>query len=99
MARATHVTAQANNQLLRRLEALGAVDRPETPATGRALPAALTDKGRELLARAEHAVAAVDQQVLAGLTATEQRQLKSLLAKAGVAHRRETDCSPASPCA
>jgi len=97
LARATHVTAQANNQLLRRLESLGAVDRATTPATGRALPAELTDKGRELLARAERAVAAVDQQVLAGLTATEQRELKSLLAKAGEAHRKETDCSLATP--
>ena len=61
------------------------------------MPAELTDKGRELLARAERAVAAVDQQVLAGLTVTEQHQLKSLLAKAGEAHRKETNCSLATP--
>ena len=94
LARATHVTAQATNQLLHRLEALGAVNRPETAAAGRALPAELSDEGRELLARAERAVAAVDEQVLAGLTATEQRQLKSLLAKAAVAYSRGASCSP-----
>lgn len=82
LARDTHVTAQAANQLLHRLENLGAVTRPTTPSAGRALPAELTDAGRELLARAERAVYGVDDQVLAGLTPAQQRQLKALLVTA-----------------
>lgn len=96
LARATHVTAQATNQLLHRLEALGAVNRPDTAAAGRALPAELTDEGRELLAHAECAVAAADNEILAGLTATEGQQLRTLLAKAG-AVRWESGCPPITP--
>lgn len=82
LARDTHVTAQAANQLLHRLENLGAVTRPATPSAGRALPAELTESGRDLLARAERAVYGVDDQVLAGLTPPQQRQLKALLVTA-----------------
>lgn len=85
LARDTHVTAQAANQLLRRLEALGAVSRPAAATAGRALPAQLTDEGQELLARAERAVASVDDTVLSGLTPEQQVELKMLLHKA-VAH-------------
>lgn len=93
LARDTHVTAQATNQLLHRLEAVGAVRRPAAATAGRALPAELTDEGRELLARAERAVQAVDDQVLAGLSPTERRQLKSLLHKAGTC-RMPDHCGP-----
>ena len=79
LARDTHVTAQAMNQLFHRLEAIGAVRRPATPPAGRALPAELTAEGRKLLKRAEHAVHVADQRVLDRLTPTEQRQLKKLL--------------------
>ena len=93
LARDTHVTAQAANQLLHRLEALGAVSRPVTPASGRSLPAELTPEGKSLLARAERAVEKVDDHVLAGLTPAQQRQLKALLAKA-VGNQARTDCGP-----
>ena len=82
LARATNVSAQATNQVLLRLEAQGAVRRPPVAATGRSLPAELTDQGRDLLVRAEQAVAGVDELVLAGLSAVEQRQLRTLLVKA-----------------
>ena len=93
LARDTHVTAQAANQLLHRLEALGAVSRPVTPASGRSLPAELTPEGQSLLARAERAVEKVDDHVLAGLTPAQQRQLKGLLAKA-VGNQARTGCDP-----
>ncbi|MDH6195895.1 DNA-binding MarR family transcriptional regulator [Mycobacterium frederiksbergense] len=92
LARYTNVTAQATNQLLHRLEAIGAVYRPDTATTGRALPAELTPAGRELLTRAEDAVHIADQRVLDRLTPAEQRQLKALLRKAG---RDDTACGPA----
>ncbi|QRY53007.1 MarR family winged helix-turn-helix transcriptional regulator [Mycolicibacterium septicum] len=93
LARFTNVSAQATNQLLHRLEAAGAVRRPDTAAAGKALPAELTASGRTLLARAEDAVHIADQRVLDRLTPTEQRQLKALLRKAG---RGDTACGPVS---
>lgn len=83
LARVTNVSAQATNQLLHRLEAAGAVRRPDTAAAGKALPTALTASGRALLTRAEEAVHIADQRVLDRLTPAEQRQLKTLLRKAG----------------
>lgn len=94
LARYTNVTAQATNQLLHRLEAVGAVHRPDTPAAGRALPAELTAAGRTLLTRAEDAVHVADQRVLDRLTPAEQRQLKALLRKAG---RDDPECGPVRP--
>jgi DNA-binding MarR family transcriptional regulator len=83
LARNTHVTAQAMNLVLHELEDMGAVTRPETAPSGRALPAQLTRKGRALLKRAEAAVAEAEDQILAHLTAAERRQLKRLLHRAG----------------
>lgn len=94
LARLTNVSAQATNQLLHRLEAAGAVRRPDTAAAGKALPAELTATGRALLTHAEDAVHIADQRVLDRLTPTEQRQLKALLRKAG---RDDTACGPAGP--
>lgn len=83
LARNTHVTAQAMNQVLQGLEVMGAVTRPETAPSGRALPAQLTRKGRALLKRAEAAAGAAEGQILAHLSVAEQRQLKRLLYRAG----------------
>ena len=83
LARHTHVTAQAMNQVLQGLQEIGLVTRPATASSGRALPAQLTRKGKALLRRAEEAVAASDEQLLAHLSLADRRQLKSLLYRAG----------------
>jgi len=83
LARHTRVTAQAMHQVLQGLQDIGVVTRPATAPSGRALPAQLTRKGRALLRRAEAAVAAADEQMLAHLTPAEQSQLKLLLYRAG----------------
>ncbi|WIM88247.1 MarR family transcriptional regulator [Candidatus Mycobacterium wuenschmannii] len=83
LARHTHVTAQAMNQVLQGLEEAELVARPATAASGRALPAQLTRKGKALLKRAEAAVATSDEQLLAHLSAADRRQLKRLLYQAG----------------
>jgi DNA-binding MarR family transcriptional regulator len=83
LARHTHVTAQAMNQVLQGLEEAGLVTRPATASSGRALPAQLTRKGKALLKRAEEAVASSDEQLLGHLSAAERRQLKRLLYRAG----------------
>jgi DNA-binding MarR family transcriptional regulator len=93
LARNTHVTAQAMNQVLQGLQDIGLVTRPATAPLGRALPAQLTRKGRALLKRAEAAVDASDEQMLAHLSPAEQRQLKRLLYRAG-----NPSTEDASPC-
>ena len=79
LARETNVSPQAMNHVLRGLQDRGAVTRPATVSSGRALPAQLTANGRALLKRAEAAVHEADQRVLAKLTAVEQRELRRLL--------------------
>lgn len=83
LARHTHVTAQAMNQVLQGLQEMGLVTRPDTAPSGRALPAQLTRKGKTLLKRAESAVASSDEQLLSHLSLADRRQLKSLLHRAG----------------
>src|ERR1700744_4116281 len=83
LARHTHVTAQAMNQVLQGLQEMGLVTRPATAPSGRALPAQLTRKGSALLRRAEAAVASSDEHLLAHLSPADRRQLKLLLYRAG----------------
>jgi DNA-binding MarR family transcriptional regulator len=83
LARHTHVTAQAMNLVLHGLEDMGAVTRPATAPSGRALPAQLTRKGKTLLKRAEAAVDEAEDKILAHLNSADRRQLKRLLYQAG----------------
>ena len=82
LARNTKVSAQAMNQVLNRLEDLGAVTRQHGSA-GRTLPARLTPEGRKLLKRAHAAALLADEQLLNSITPAELRQLKRILYKAG----------------
>jgi DNA-binding MarR family transcriptional regulator len=83
LARGTHVSAQAANQVLLALEERGALSRPASTPAGRAMPARLTRRGKALLQRAEAAARLADQRILARMTADEQRHLKRLLRAAG----------------
>lgn len=83
LARNTNVSPQAMNLVLRGLQDLGAVTRPATVSSGRALPARLTSKGRALLKRAETAVHVADERLLAPLTPAERREFKRLLHEVG----------------
>lgn len=83
LARDASVTPQAMNTVLRKLEDLGAVARPASVSSGRALPASLTSQGQKLLQRAEAVVLAADARILGRLTEAEQRQFKSMLEKLG----------------
>jgi DNA-binding MarR family transcriptional regulator len=84
LARDTNVSPQAMNIVLRRLQDMGAVERPEAVSSGRALPAQLTSAGKALLMRAEAAVFGADARVLASLPPAERRELKRLLAAVGL---------------
>ncbi|MEU1145245.1 MarR family winged helix-turn-helix transcriptional regulator [Streptomyces sp. NPDC005863] len=77
LARATFVTRQSGNVVLRGLQEAGLIDRPATADQGRALPAHLTDEGRSRLAAVQAAVYAVEQRMVAGM---EPRRITSLLA-------------------
>ncbi|KMV22020.1 transcriptional regulator [Mycobacterium heckeshornense] len=83
LARATNVSPQAMNLVLRGLQDMGAVTRPATVSSGRALPARLTSQGRALLKRAEAAVRVADERLLAQLAPTERREFKRLLHAVG----------------
>lgn len=83
LSRNSNVTPQAMNTVLRGLEEVGAVARPTSVSSGRALPASLTSQGRTLLKRAEAAVRVADNRILAKLTATQQRDFKRMLDKLG----------------
>jgi DNA-binding MarR family transcriptional regulator len=83
LSRHTNVTPQAMNTVLRKLEEIGAVARPSSVSSGRALPANLTGQGRALLKRAEGAVRGADARILSKLTETQQREFKRMLEKLG----------------
>ncbi|OBI96158.1 MarR family transcriptional regulator [Mycobacterium sp. 1465703.0] len=83
LSRHTNVTPQAMNTVLRKLEEVGAVARPSSVSSGRALPANLTGQGRALLKRAEGAVRGADARILSKLTETQQREFKRMLEKLG----------------
>ncbi len=82
LARNTKVSAQAMNQVLNRLEDLGAVARPRG-TSGRTLPARLTPAGHELLERAQAAALIAERQLLDSISPAELGQLKRILYKVG----------------
>jgi DNA-binding MarR family transcriptional regulator len=83
LARSTNVSPQAMNLVLRGLQEMGAVTRPATVPSGRALPARLSSKGEALLKRAEAAVHVADERLLANLTPDERREFKRILHAVG----------------
>jgi DNA-binding MarR family transcriptional regulator len=83
LSRHANVTPQAMNTVLRKLEDLGAVARPASVSSGRALPATLTGQGRAVLKRAEAVVSEADARILARLTGPQQREFKRMLHRVG----------------
>ena len=71
--------------LLNELEKDGLIERRRSPEDRRRHTVVLTDDGRERLARAEFALAAAEDIVLASLTAKQRDTLYELLAKATAA--------------
>ena len=72
LARGAFITRQSMNVLLQALERDGSVVRPAEAAVGKALPAQLTELGRERLAAASIAVRGVEKRMLVGMTDPEQ---------------------------
>ena len=81
LARGAFVTRQSMNVLLQTLEREGYVTRPAEASVGKILPAQLTPRGRQSLARATVAVRSVEVRMLAGLTDAEQSDAFRVLQK------------------
>ncbi|WP_371791134.1 MarR family transcriptional regulator [Streptomyces sp. NBC_01471] len=67
LARATFVTRQSGNVVLRGLQEAGLIVRPDTADHGRARPARLTEEGRARLATVQAAVYAVEQRMVGAI--------------------------------
>ena len=70
--------------LLNELETAGLVTRRRAPEDRRRHIVELTDEGREQLAQAEFALAAVEDHVLSALTPRQREQLATLLRRAAM---------------
>ncbi|MGW7086811.1 MarR family winged helix-turn-helix transcriptional regulator [Streptomyces sp. NPDC054871] len=64
LARATFVTRQSMNVVLRGLQDAGLLTRPVTVESGRARPASLTGEGRDRLTAAQGAVYAIEARMI-----------------------------------
>jgi MarR family transcriptional regulator, transcriptional regulator for hemolysin len=76
--------------LIDQLESAGVAKRRPSATDRRAREIAITPKGRRLLQRARRMISQVEDEVLAGLTAAERRELLTLL-------RRALDSAPTQP--
>ncbi|TGY33993.1 MarR family transcriptional regulator [Microbacterium laevaniformans] len=79
LARGTFVTRQTMNVLLQKLERDGEISRPDTPASGKVLPATITDRGRTALSSASTAVRSVEDRMLDGLDDGDRDEALRLL--------------------
>ncbi|ORB73894.1 MarR family winged helix-turn-helix transcriptional regulator [Mycobacterium scrofulaceum] len=79
LARRCFVTAQTMNSTVSRLEAAKLVARTAHPLHRNLIELRLTEHGRQVYARADAEVAALDDQLAAGFAAAELRALKRAL--------------------
>lgn len=80
LARATFVTRQSMNLVLRGLQDRDLVTRPDHADHGRARPSALTPAGQALVEAASTTVRAVERQLFSALSTAEQVRLRQDLA-------------------
>lgn len=76
LARATFVTRQSMNVVMRGLQTAGLIERPDTVEAGRARPTTLTPEGRRVLRAAQKAVYAIEARMT---DAIAPRRLAALL--------------------
>lgn len=79
LARATFVSRQSMNLVLRGLQDRNLVTRPDVADRGRARPSDLTPAGLDLLTSASGIVRTVERQVFSGLSSAEQARLRENL--------------------
>jgi DNA-binding MarR family transcriptional regulator len=79
LARRALVTPQSMIEILGQLERRGLVQRAVDPAHGRILRATLTPKGHEVLAIATPEVAALNEELFAGVPANQRRAAQAAM--------------------
>lgn len=79
LARRAFVTPQTMNQVLRELEDKGWATRRPHPGHGRIRQAGLTEDGGSVLRCCQQACCAIEERMLAGLSAEDRRQLEAAL--------------------
>lgn len=79
LARNSFVTAQSMADMVTALEKRGLIARRRNPDNRRVLLISLTETGRALLAAHDEAVEALEERMLAGLTARQRRDLERYL--------------------
>ena len=79
LARASFVSRQSMNVMLRTMNKNGWVEPSHESTSGRARPYRITSQGREALAPARDAVLAVEERMIEGLDRTNQKALLNLL--------------------
>jgi DNA-binding MarR family transcriptional regulator len=75
LARRSYMTPQAISEVIEALESKGLIRRDTHPNHRRIYPAALTAKGREVLAECDRAVDELEEQVLRDLSPAERASL------------------------
>ncbi len=80
LARAAFVTAQSMQGIVANLERDGLIVRNDDPGHGRIRRGDLTEMGRRALAKANSAVAKIEETMLAGLAAKQRIELNRMLA-------------------
>ncbi|MGV9306257.1 MarR family winged helix-turn-helix transcriptional regulator [Nonomuraea sp. NPDC003727] len=85
LARATFVTRQSGNVVLRGLQEAGLITRPATADHGRARPAHLTEEGHAHLAAVQAAVYAIEQRMVEAIPPQRMAALLTDLDRIAVA--------------
>ncbi|MFE0631954.1 MarR family winged helix-turn-helix transcriptional regulator [Streptomyces sp. NPDC058864] len=75
LARATFVTRQSGNVVLRSLQDAGLITRPATADYGRARPAHLTEEGRKRLGAVQASISAIEDRMLRGIPPRRMAEL------------------------
>jgi DNA-binding MarR family transcriptional regulator len=81
IARQLHIDAGAMTRLLDRLECKGLVERLRSESDRRVVQLRLTDAGEAAVAQVPHVLAGINNDVLAGFSETEWKQLRKLLGR------------------
>jgi DNA-binding MarR family transcriptional regulator len=82
LARRSYMTPQSTSEVLDALERRGLVERTAHPNHRRVFPAALTPKGREVLAACDAAVDELEREMLGDLTPHQVKSLRNGLVSA-----------------
>ena len=82
LARRAYMSPQAMSEVIEALEQKRLIKRNQHPNHRRVYPAALTAKGKKVLAACDRLVDEMESEMLAGISATEQKRLRGGLISA-----------------